>query len=69
MLDPTQPFLSLPAHVIDCLAVLRQRVRISTFFEGNCPVFEAASRKYAKGFGIKTSEASRPSFAFTTVSR
>ena len=69
MLDPTQPFLSLPPHVIDCLAVLRQRVRISTFFEGNCPVFEAASRKYAKGFGIKTSQASRPSFAFTTVSR
>jgi len=53
MLDSTQPFLSLPAHIVNCLAVLRQKVRISTFFEGNCPVFEAANRKYAKGFGIK----------------
>jgi len=52
-LDSTQPFLFLPAHVISYLADSRQRLMGSDFFGGNYPVVEAASRKYAIGFGME----------------
>jgi hypothetical protein len=62
-LDSTRPFLSLPAHVVNYLADHKQMVRYSTFFGGNYPVLEAASRKYAIGFGIKVPDVGGPVIA------
>ncbi|WOX55855.1 MULTISPECIES: SIR2 family protein [unclassified Methanoculleus] len=52
-LDSTQPFLSLPAHVVNYLADFRKRTQESRFFGGLFGTFEEANRKYAKGFGIE----------------
>jgi hypothetical protein len=67
--DSTHSLPPLPAHIVNYLANNRQRVKGSVFFGGNYPAFEAASRKYAIGFGIKSPQVSESSFVFTAVSR